>query len=175
MRNSRTSAGTGVCVLLVPVACLLLAAPVRALEAGDRAPSFSARSLDGDGTLSLGAYKGEVVYVDFWASWCPPCLTSLPLLEKLRQELDGQGFRVLAINVDKDPEKARRFLEKRPVGYPSVSDPKGRLPETFGLATMPTSYLIDRRGVVRYVHQGFRDGDIDGIRERVRALLGESK
>jgi peroxiredoxin len=82
---------------------------------------------------------------------------------------------VLAVNVDSDPEKARRFLEKRPVGYPSVTDPKGRIPETFGIETMPTSFLIDRDGVIRHVHNGFRRGDIESIRSRIRELVGAAQ
>ena len=66
-----------------------------------------------------------MVYLDFWASWCPPCLTSLPLLEKLRKEFPSDQFQILAVNVDQDPEKARKFLERTQVGYPSATDPEG--------------------------------------------------
>jgi peroxiredoxin len=146
-------------------------AGARAVEAGQKAPQFTLPSLDGGPQLSLAAYRGKVVYLDFWASWCPPCLTSLPLLDALRQEFPADDFQVLAVNLDDDPAKARRFLAKRPVGYPSATDPAGALPERFGLETMPTSYLIDRDGVVRHVHPGFRKSDIDGLRAKIRALV----
>jgi peroxiredoxin len=154
-------------------ALLLLAPAAAAIEAGQPAPAFSAPSLDGKGQRSLASYRGKVVYVDFWASWCSPCLVSLPLLEKLRGEFPAERFQILAVNVDRDPGKAKAFLAKHPVGYPSVSDPEGRLPEVFALETMPSSYLIDARGIVRYVHEGFRAGDVDEIRERIRALVRE--
>ena len=152
---------------------LLWAAAVPALEEGGRAPDFTAPRLDAPGSLSLAGYRGKVVLVDFWASWCAPCLVSLPLYEELRRELPAGEFAVLAVNLDREPAAARRFLEERGVGFPSVSDPEGRIPESFGLDTMPTSYLIDRSGRVRHVHEGFRRGDIADLRERVKALLAE--
>ncbi len=151
---------------------VLWAGAAGAMELGRPAPAFSARALSGDQSYSLSQYRGKVVFLDFWASWCGPCATSLPLLEDLRSEFPAHAFQILAVNVDRDPDKARAFLARHPIGYPSVSDPEGRLPETFGLAAMPTSYLIDRRGVVRYVHEGFRPGDIDEIRARIQALVG---
>jgi len=160
-------------IVLSLTALLIGAAPSLALEEGARAPSFSAPRLDGPGTISLSNYRGKVVLVDFWASWCAPCLVSLPLYEELRKELPAGEFEVLAVNLDKEPGKALRFLKERGVGFPSVADPKGRIPETFGLETMPTSYLIDRNGRVRHVHTGFRRGDIDGLRDKAKALIAE--
>jgi peroxiredoxin len=156
---------------LLLAASLLCGAPAFAVEAGQRAPEFTAPALDGAKSLSLTAYRGKVVYLDFWASWCPPCLTSLPLLEALRKEFPHDQFQVLAVNVDSDPAKARAFLQRVRVGYPSASDPKGRIPSSFGLETMPTSYLIDRSGVVRYVHRGFRKGDVAELREKIAKLV----
>jgi peroxiredoxin len=151
---------------------LMSAGAAGATEIGKPAPAFSARALAGDKNHSLAQYRGKVVFLDFWASWCGPCTTSLPMLEELRQEFPADAFQILAVNVDKDPGKARAFLARHPIGYPSVSDPEGKLPETYGLSTMPSSYLIDRQGVVRYVHEGFRPKDIDEIRARIRELLG---
>ncbi len=149
----------------------LLAQPGLALEAGQRAPQFAVESLVGDKNLSLSAYRGKVVYLDFWASWCAPCLIAIPELEKLRREFAGAQFQVLSVNLDRDPGKARRFLRKHNVSYPSGSDPEGRIADSYGLDTMPSSYLIDSKGVVRYVHRGFRAGDVDEIRRHIRRLL----
>jgi thiol-disulfide isomerase/thioredoxin len=110
--------------------------------------------------------------LDFWASWCTPCLSSLPLLDGLRREFPAKDFQVVAVNVDRDPARALAFLAERPVGYPSASDPEGRVPERFGLETMPTSFVIDRAGVIRHVQRGFRPGDIDPLREHIRRLVG---
>ena len=159
--------------LALGAAALLAAGAAGALSEGARAPDFSAPLLSGPGSLSLSAHRGKVVYLDFWASWCPPCLVSLPVLDELRREFPPEHFAVVAVNVDREPNKALAFLSKHPIGYASASDPDGRIPETFGIETMPTSFLIDRNGVVRHVHRGFRRGDEDLLRQRIRALLPE--
>jgi peroxiredoxin len=151
---------------------LMLGASASALEAGDRAPDFAAPNLEGGGTVELSKYRGKVVYLDFWASWCAPCLKAIPEIERIRSEMPADAFQVVAVNLDQKTKKALRFLEKHPVGYPSASDPKGRLPDQFGLETMPTSYLIDANGVIRYVHPGFKKGDGSKLRDEIRALLG---
>jgi len=154
---------------------LLFGGAASAADAGQLAPEFKAPALDGGKAISLAAYRGKVVYLDFWASWCPPCLTSLPLLEKLRKEFPSDQFQILAVNVDQDVEKARKFLERTQVGYPSATDPNGRIPESYGIETMPTSFLIDRSGVIRYVHHGFRKGDVAPLRERIKQLVSVRK
>jgi peroxiredoxin len=167
-RRSRSLRGAAALALATG---LLLGTQASAAGVGQTAPEFTAPALDGAKSVSLGAYRGKVVYLDFWASWCPPCLTSLPQLEQLRKQFPSDQFQILAVNVDQDPEKARKFLERTKVGYPSATDPKGRIPETFGIETMPTSFLIDRRGVIRYVHHGFRKGDVAPLRERIKNLV----
>jgi thiol-disulfide isomerase/thioredoxin len=153
----------------------LVAAPAFALEAGDIAPSFRAPRLDGSGTLSLADLSGKVVFVDFWASWCAPCQKSMPQLDALAKEFPAERFALIGVNQDKDAAAAKKALGKRPVGYPSASDPEGGLPARFGLETMPTAYLIDGDGVIRYVHRGFREGDIEEVRERIQKLLVEPR
>lgn len=150
---------------------LLTASLALGLEAGDRAPDFAAPMLDGEGTIELSDYRGKIVYLDFWASWCAPCLLAIPEVEALRSEFPSEDFQIIAINLDRQKKKALRFLSKNPVGYPSASDPKGRLPGQYGLDTMPTSYLIDRNGLICYVHRGFRRGDGAKLRQEIRALI----
>lgn len=157
---------------VIAATCLLAAPTAFALGPGDAAKDFEMPALDGSGTVALAEYRGKVVYLDFWASWCGPCQTAIPLIEELRAEFPPQHFQVVAVNLDKSAKKARKFLEKNPVGYPSAADPRGKLPRAFGLETMPTSYLIDQKGVVRYVHEGFREGDVDAIRAEIKKLLG---
>ena len=170
MMGRRFRSRRGAAALALATA-LLLGTDASAAGVGQKAPEFTAPALDGTKSVSLAAHRGKVVYLDFWASWCPPCLTSLPELEELRKQFPTDQFQILAVNVDQDPEKARKFLGRTKVGYPSATDPKGRIPETFGIETMPTSFLIDRRGVIRYVHQGFRKGDVAPLRERIKQLV----
>lgn len=142
-----------------------------AIEPGQPAPGFKRSLLGGNGDLSLSDYRGKVVYVDFWASWCPPCLSAMPALEALRAEFPESDFQILAVNLDKKSKKALKILGKQKIGYPSVADPDGSLPTRYGLETMPTSYLIDRKGMVRYVHEGFRSGDENKLRHEIQRLV----
>jgi peroxiredoxin len=151
-----------------------LCAPASALELGDEAPDFSAPGMTG-GTISLSAYRGKVVYLDFWASWCGPCAQSLPALDVLRREFKPEDFQVVAVNVDREPKLAKAFLSKRPVGFPSAKDPAGTLPARFDIDSMPTSFLIDRSGVVRHVQRGFRPSDVEGLREQIQQLVADRR
>lgn len=160
---------------LLPIALLLAAGAASALDEGDRAPDFQARSVSGDAEVVLHKLRGKIVLVDFWASWCAPCNAAMPQLEALSKQYPADQFVVLGVNVDKKLEDARRALERRPVSYANASDPTGMLPKRFGLETMPTSYLIDQDGVVRLVHRGFRNGDMDEIRKEIDALLAKKK
>jgi cytochrome c biogenesis protein CcmG, thiol:disulfide interchange protein DsbE len=150
---------------------VLMSSPVWAVDVGGAAPDFTLPVLSGDGDVSLSAHKGKVVYVDFWASWCPPCLKSFPQLNKLRNKLNDQGFEVIGINVDQETKDATNFIKDHPVDFVLAKDPEGETPEKFGLQAMPTSYLVDAQGKVIYVHEGFRDGDIDEIEKKVKAAL----
>ena len=160
---------------LLPFAFALAATAGFAVDEGDRAPDFQARSVAGDAEVALHSMRGKVVLVDFWASWCAPCKAAMPELEAISKEFPADQFAVMGVNVDKKIEDARRALEKRPVSYLNASDPTGKLPQRFGLETMPTTYLIDQNGVVRVVHKGFRKGDMDKLREQVRKLLDAKK
>ncbi len=115
--------------------------------------------------------RGQVVYVDFWASWCGPCRISFPILDEIRAELGERGFEVLAINVDEYPEDALEFLNELPVSYPVLYDAEGATPEAFGIIGMPTGFLIDRSGTVYKVHQGFRKSDGKKLRAEILELL----
>jgi thiol-disulfide isomerase/thioredoxin len=156
---------------LALLASLAIASAAGALEAGQRAPAVTGSRLDGKGRLSLAELRGKVVYLDFWASWCKPCALSLPTLDGFRKEFPSKDFAVLAVNVDHDPALARAFLSRRPVGYPSLGDPKGELPVRFGVQTMPTSFLIDRQGVIRRVHRGFRKEDVPELHSAIQELI----
>ena len=145
------------------------------VSTGDAAPAIELQNLPrvAGKYTSLASLKGKVVYLDFWASWCGPCRVSLPLLNNIRNELTGKDFEVLAINVDEFESDALAFLEEVPVDYPVIWDPQGESPRQFGILGMPTAYLLDRQGIIRYVHQGFRNSDTEKIRAMVIELLGE--
>jgi peroxiredoxin len=151
-----------------------LVAPALAREVGQTAPDFSAPGVAG-GTVSLAPYRGKVIYLDFWASWCGPCAQALPALDSLRKEFPESDFQVLAVNVDRQASLARAFLKKRPVGYPSALDPKGEIPATFDVQTMPTSFLIDRNGVIQHIQRGFRPDDVPELRNQIQRLVAQPR
>lgn len=140
---------------------------------GEPAPAVDLPQLAAEDSLSLSQLRGKVVYLDFWASWCGPCRVSFPILEQLRNELGPQGFEVYAINVDEVEADALGFLAEVPVSYPVVRDGSGATPQTWGILGMPTGYLIDREGVVRNIHQGFKKSDGAVLRAEIVELLGE--
>ena len=168
MRN-RSARARGLCALLF--LWTLSSAAATTIDTGQPAPAVAGARLDGQGQLSLASLRGKVVYLDFWASWCKPCALSLPTLDGFRKEFGSKDFAVLAVNVDHDPALARAFLSRRPVGYPSLFDPKGELPVRFGVETMPTTFLIDRQGVIRQVHRGFRKEDVPELHAAIQELI----
>ena len=143
-----------------------------ALSPGMAAPEFElANLMDDTQRRALKDYSGQVVYLDFWASWCGPCLVAMPKIETLRQTIGSDEFVVLAINVDRNLKKARKFLTKIAVGYDSLVDEQGRVSASYGLNAMPSSFVINRAGVVTKVHEGFRDGDEDELRAHIKAVI----
>ena len=173
--HRKTSPSRGLFLVAALALAGLWAAPALALKVGDPAPSFKAARLDGAGQFVLADMHGKVVLVDFWASWCGPCQKSMPQFDALQKEFPSDRFVVVGVNVDKDTGAAKKALEKRPVSYLIASDPSGMLPSRYGLETMPTAYLIDGDGAVRYVHRGFREGDVEKLKEQIQKLLAEKK
>jgi thiol-disulfide isomerase/thioredoxin len=142
-----------------------------AVSVGDTAPDFKLPRLERSGDIQLKSYRGKVVYVDFWASWCGPCRLSLPELNKLRKQYRKKGFEVIAINLDEDKDDAMEFLKEFPVAYPTARDVEGITPDKYGLQGMPTAYLIDRKGKVSLVHEGFKKTDSAELKHKISALL----
>lgn len=146
-----------------------------AVSAGDTAPNFKLPRLERSGDIQLKSYRGKVVYVDFWASWCGPCRLSLPELNTLRKKYRKQGFEVIAINLDEEKEDAMEFLKEFPVSYPTARDVEGTTPDKYGLQGMPTAYLIDRKGKVSLVHEGFKKTDSEELSAHIATLLKKKK
>ncbi len=151
---------------------LLASIPALAAEEGEQAPDFTLPSIYADQPdISLSSLAGKVVYIDFWASWCAPCLTSLPLYNDLYHRYRDQGLEVMGITVDDPIEDGLEFLADTPLDFPIPADPAGEVMDLYAVYGMPTSYLIGRDGAIRLVHMGFRDGDIEKIERAVREAL----
>jgi peroxiredoxin len=143
---------------------------------GKPAPEFTADSVTGEGPATLKDAKGSVVILDFWATFCGPCKKSFPKYQALVEQFGGK-VNVLAVSVD-EPDSVTKdqiveFAKATGVKFPVVWDKEQRAVKLYSPPTMPTSFVIDKEGVVRHVHSGYKDGEEDKITEEVKALLGE--
>ena len=121
--------------------------------------------------VDFRALLGKVVYLDFWASWCSPCVTSFPWMQQMHKTYADQGLVIVAVNLDQEPELAHRFLESFEVNFRIAYLNDGTLAEYFGVETMPTSFLIDRQGNVRFRHAGFHEHKQPEYEAHIRQLL----
>ena len=173
-RNDRPSKGAmlrATLSVLAVVAFLVTAVvPAQALSRGARAPEIGLRDTQGR-PVRLSQLRGKVVLVDFWASWCEPCAEEMPVLERLHREHRDEGLVVIGVNIDNDEANMRRFLRRNRVSFRIVHDGRHRVADRYNPPRMPSSFLIDRRGVVRYVHEGFRAGDARTLEQQVERLL----
>lgn len=144
-----------------------------AVEVGDAAPDCTLSPLGGSQPAALSQYKGNVVYVDFWASWCGPCAKSFPFLNELHGQLGGQGLQIVGVNLDENADDAKAFLAKYPASFTVAGDVSKQCAKDFGVKAMPSSYIIDRKGIVHHIHLGFRPGEAKELRLLVETLLGD--
>ena len=137
------------------------------------APTCNLGSLSDTRQYDLKQFKGKVVYVDFWASWCGPCAQSIPFMNTLHHDLEVKGLQVIAINMDEKPEDALFFLKNKPAEFIVATDTNGQCAKSFDVQAMPSTYLIDRKGNIHLIHFGYRSDEADEFRFKVEALLKE--
>lgn len=123
--------------------------------------------------IALNDLKGRVLLVDFWASWCEPCREEFPEFEAMYRDLRERGVEIIAISVDRKRENAEAFLAKHPASFPVIHDPNRAIADRFKPRAMPTAYIIDQSGVVRFVHLGFQRSYLTTYREEITRLLAE--
>lgn len=156
------------------ITCLgLFTHKVSALAIGDDAPDFSLMSMDQTKVVTLSELKGNVVYLDFWASWCGPCRTSFPILSKLYQDYQTKGFEIVSVNLDEDPKLAEIFLQQHPVTFQHLNGFGTGIDKTYGVHAMPTGIFIDARGKVRLIHKGFKPSHGKFIEAVLQKLIVE--
>lgn len=123
--------------------------------------------------FNLEAYRGQVVLLDFWASWCAPCKHSLPWLSSMQEQYGEQGLQVVAVNLDDKLEAAEGMLASLHTGIQVFHDPKGKLAEKFQLEGMPSAYLHDRTGKLQACHVGFLPAECEDKEAQIRKLLAQ--
>lgn len=151
---------------------LILLGAAQAAAGQGKAPDFTLKSNTGK-NLRLSDYRGQVVLLNFWASWCGPCRQEMPALDKLQQRYGSYGFTVLGVNVEEDSGKARRMLRDIPVSFPVLFDNRNSVSKKYRVSAMPTTVMIDRDGNMRYLHKGYKPGDESIYKKWVKKLIRE--
>ncbi len=135
-------------------------------------PAFSAESVNGKGNVALESLRGKVVVVDFWATWCEPCRKSFPKLEDLRVKYEASGLVIVGVSEDdEDGGAVKQFAQTYGTKFPLVWDKEKSIAAKWHPPNMPSSFVLDKKGVVRFVHLGYHDGEEKEIEQEVKSLL----
>ena len=153
-------------------ASVSLAASAATPVANALAPDFTLRGSDGR-NVRLDELRGQVVLVNFWATWCGPCREEMPRLDTLYQKYHKSGFVLLGVNVDDDPRTALATAAKLNVSFPVLLDTDKKVSKLYDLSTMPSTVVIDRDGKMRFLHRGYREGVEADYEQQIRGLLKE--
>ena len=160
-------------VALVAAAALSVASISAAgiKEAGP-APQFTLNARGGK-AVNLAQYKGQVVMINFWATWCGPCRQEMPLLETIYKKYNKMGFTLLGVNVEPDSKPAEDWLKATPVSFPILFDTKSEVSKMYEVSGMPSTIIVDRKGNVRVIHHGYKPGDENEYQDSIRKLVRE--
>ncbi|MDH4126190.1 MAG: TlpA family protein disulfide reductase [Gammaproteobacteria bacterium] len=159
--------------LLAFICCALTATSLAGSGlTGQPAPDFALKSASGD-NLRLSEYRGNVVMVNFWATWCGPCRQEMPLLDELYSRYERVGFTLLGVNIDDDSRKAMNMISELGVNFPVLFDDRKEVSKLYEVDAMPVTVIIDREGNVRFIHQGYKPGYEEHYLDQVRTLLRE--
>ena len=144
------------------------------LDPPQSAPDWTLPAIqNSDGELSMSDFRGQITYVDFWASWCGPCRLSLPALNQLKEQFKDRPVQFLAVSIDVVEEDAWDFLSRYSVDYPVVIDTDGEIARLFEVNGMPSGFLVDADGMLREVHVGYKRGDELKLAESIKKMLAE--
>ena len=149
-----------------------LATSVDALRTGAPAPAFQLKSSAGK-SVSLAALKGQIVLVNFWASWCGPCRKEMPVLEQLNRQYHGKGVTLVGVNVEPNSNDAAEWLKATPVSFPILFDVDSKVSKLYQVEGMPNTVIVDRKGNVRYIHRGYQSGAENEYLDQIRTLIRE--
>ena len=158
--------------IAVIAAALAIGLPALAGPSGAPAPQFTLSARSGR-DVSLTQYHGQVVMINFWASWCGPCRQEMPLLESIYRKYHKLGFTLLGVNVEPDSQAADDWLKATPVTFPILYDKESKVSKLYEVAGMPSTVIIDRSGKMRVLHRGYKPGDENEYLDSIRTLIRE--
>jgi peroxiredoxin len=151
----------------------LVALPLGAtVDTNSPAPDFTLSAQSGK-PVALTQFKGQVVMLNFWASWCGPCRQEMPLLDGIYKKYSKLGFTMLGINVEPDSKAANEWLRQTPVTFPILYDTDSKVSKLYGVSGMPSTVILDRKGTVRMIHRGYKPGDEQDYLSSIRTLMRE--
>lgn len=139
---------------------------------GQTAPDFVLKSATGE-NLRLSEYRGDVVMINFWATWCGPCRQEMPLLDELYGRYQRVGFNLLGVNIDDDSRRAMAMVNELGISFPVLFDEDKKVSKLYEVEAMPLTILLDREGTVRHVHHGYQPGYEQKYLNEIRSLLRE--
>ena len=154
------------------VIALIISMNVQALSIGQKAPDFTLKYMQGK-NLNLTEQRGSIILLNFWASWCGPCRKEMPVLQKLQDKYQDLGVAIWGINVEQENQAGRDFLKDVKVDFPIFFDPSNTLSENYQVEAMPTTVVIDRSGVVRYIFRGYKAGYEKKYAKAIKKLIRE--
>ena len=157
---------------LAALAVLVFASTAFALGSGERAPELGLQDLNGH-PVTLASLRGKVVLVDFWATWCAPCRDELPHLEEFYKKYSDKGFVVVGVSVDRESENIGAFLHRMPLTFPIIHDSGHEIVSRYHPNLMPTSFIIDRAGVIRHTHAGYSAADLSTLEHEIKTLVDQ--
>jgi peroxiredoxin len=152
---------------------VLVALPLgAAVDTNSPAPDFTLNGQSGK-PVALTQFKGQVVMLNFWASWCGPCRQEMPLLDSIYKKYSKLGFTMIGVNVEPDSKAANDWLKQTPVTFPILYDTDSKVSKLYGVSGMPSTVIVDRKGTVRMIHRGYKPGDEEEYLSSIRTLMRE--
>ncbi|WP_434928852.1 TlpA family protein disulfide reductase [Shewanella sp. HL-SH8] len=160
------------CKSLLTALALLMSINAQALTVGDAAPDFTLKNMQGN-NLNLAEQRGEIILINFWASWCGPCRKEMPVLQKLQDKYQDLGVQVWGINVEQENQAGKDFLADLDLSFSIFFDETNALSKSYQVEAMPTTVMIDRDGKVRHIFRGYKDGYEKKYADAIKKLIRE--